>query len=266
MGIRRELQAGGGIFPPLASERSVQPDVVLRLPTQPNHASFRDFQGAASPPGHEVVQGHVSSGFALLFQDKAAAERHLGSPVAAAPLGCVSKLKPDGTWKHRVIQDLKANQVNLASSTPERQVLPTVFQHARDVALLGLLAEAGGDADDIETLVLDVKDAFMGVPLHPEEWPFNACGLDQPLRRGREALYDGEPDAGSFVVWAVLGFGGKPNPLVFARAAAFAARTGQALFKPTADAPGCELAGLARCYVDDPIFTTKGSKIGRAHV
>ena len=79
----------------------------------------------------------------------------------------MSKAKADGTWKHRVIQDLKANGVNLASSTPERQVLPTVFQHARDVALLGHLAEAAGNASDVEVLVLDIKDAFMGVPLHP---------------------------------------------------------------------------------------------------
>jgi len=265
MGIRRPLQDGGGIFPAAPSDRSVAPDTVLEWPAQPNHASFRDPQGEAVPPGHSVVQGHVSAGFALLFADKAAAERHLGSRIASAPLGCVSKAKADGTWKHRVIQDLKANGVNLASSTPERQVLPTVFQHARDVALLGHLAEAAGGASDVEVLVLDIKDAFMGVPLHPAEWPFNACGLDHTLRRDRAELYDGEPSEGRFVVWAVLGFGGKPNPLVFARVVSFAARTGQALFKPTADSPGCALTGLARLqvYVDDPIFTTMGSSTER---
>ena len=67
------------------------------------------------------------------------------------------------------------------------------------------------------------------------------------------------------MVWAVLGFGGKPNPLVFARVSALAAWTGQALFKPTADTPGCELTGLARLqvYVDDPTFTTMGSAAER---
>ena len=68
------------------------------------------------------------------------------------------------------------------------------------------------------------------------------------------------------MVWAVLGFGGKPNPLVFARAAAFAARTGQALCWPSADAPGCDLTGYARLqmYVDDPVFTVQGSAPERA--
>ena len=84
--------------------------------------------------------------------------------------------------------------------------------------------------------------------------------------RHRKPLYKDEPSAGTFVVWAVLGFGGKPNPLVFARAAAFAARTGQALFRPALGAPGCEVSGHARLqlYVDDPIFTVVGTPAERA--
>jgi len=52
----------------------------------------------------------------------------------------------------------------------------------------------------------------MGIPLHVDEMAFNACSLDYELSRGRPPLYDGEPQTGAFVIWNVLGFGGKPNP------------------------------------------------------
>ena len=45
MGIRRHLDPGNGIFPELLSERTVDPDVILKRPPQKNHASFRDRQG-----------------------------------------------------------------------------------------------------------------------------------------------------------------------------------------------------------------------------
>ena len=47
--------------------------------------------------------------------------------------------------------------------------------------------------------------------------------------RSRQAHHD-EPKEGSIVVWRFLGFGGKPNPLVFARISSVLIRTGQALF------------------------------------
>ena len=77
--------------------------------------------------------------------------------------------------------------------------------------MLSQISDESGDVE-IATLVLDVKDAFMGVPLHAAERPFNACSADLDIRRGREPHFDGEADVGRFVVWNVLGFGGKPNP------------------------------------------------------
>ena len=93
----------------------------------------------------EQLQAQVDAGFALLFTDAAAAERYLGGRVHPAPLGNVSKVKPDGTRKHRVIQDLRANRVNDSVTLPERQVLPRGVDHAIDVALL--LDEAVEDED-----------------------------------------------------------------------------------------------------------------------
>ena len=135
----------------------------------------------------------------------------------------MTKPKEDGTLKHRVIQDKRCSRINEAVHMCERQVLPSLLEHARDLALLS------ADGGVVQTVVLDFADAFMSVPLAQAELPFNCCSLGAPVDRGRESLYPGEPSSGSFVVFRVLGFGGKPNPLVFARLASFAARSAQAL-------------------------------------
>ena len=81
----------------------------------------------------------------------------LGARVHPAPLGNISKAKDDGSIKHRLIQDLRANSVNEAVRLQERQVLPRGIDHGRDMAVLG----EGADPSDVHTLVLDFKDAFM---------------------------------------------------------------------------------------------------------
>ena len=68
----------------------------------------------------------------------------------------------------------------------------------------------------------------------------------------------GNPLSGHFVVWHVLGFGGRANPLVFSRAASFAMRTGQALIPPN-DMPNLGLTpARGQLYVDDPAFAFRG--------
>ena len=273
MGIRQPILPGGH-FPLLDSPAVLSPDVVLNLPPRRNHPSFCDLQGLAAPPGHSVVQGHVQQGFGLLFRDRAAAVKYFEGPVTPAPLGCISKAKDDGSVKHRVILDLKANQVNLACTTPERQVLPTYFQHAKDIAELSrfLLEDSSSSSSSssppvLFNMILDMQDAFMNVPLHAEEQVFNACGTERLLHRLRPPLYAGEPSDGRFVVWAVLGFGGKSNPLIFARAASFAIRTAQGLLRPSPSSPGSRSAAVTRlqCYVDDPIATMVGSPSSCVH-
>ena len=267
MGLRRPLRAGGGIFPPKVSAKTLDPDEVLRRPPMGNHPSFKDRQGCSEPPGHTVVQTHVDSGFALIFRTRADAEVYLDSRVVSAPLGTISKIKDGGAMKHRVIMDLKANGVNDASETPERQVLPTLFQHALDVAALGTLADVTGNLDaGLSFMILDLKDAFMSIGLDPPERVFNTCCVDRDIVRRRPRGYPDEPDRRRFLVWTVLGFGGKPNPLVFARAASFATRSAQAMLRTTPSSAGCRRAGvtLMQCYVDDPIAATYGTTAERA--
>ena len=77
--------------------------------------------------------------------------------------------------KHRAIQDLRRNQVNDTVRMPERQVLPSGIDHARDWAIISDEAQ-----EDTATavLILDFKDAFMSVPLHESEQPYN-CAVVQ---------------------------------------------------------------------------------------
>ena len=115
--------------------------------------------------------------------------------------------------------DLKMNGVNAASATPERQVLPSVFDHALDLAALAAAAPSQPDQPELQTTVLDFSDAFMSNPLAGAERPFNTCEVSTPFRRTRPPIFKDEAAEGHVVAWRVLGFGGKSNPLTYSRCA-----------------------------------------------
>ena len=157
-----------------------------------------------------------------------------------------------GSIKHRLIQDLRASSVNGASGVGERQGRPRFCDHGRDVAL------ATTEGDEVGVFILDFQNAFMTLPLHPLEMPFNTSSVPFGISRTRPELYPGEPADGKFLVWRVLGFGGHSNPLTYSRAASFAARSGQALLmKPRSKTGVAE--GRLQLYVDDPILTIGGN-------
>ena len=89
---------------------------------------------------------------------------------------------------------------------------PRALDHAVDLAHV---AAAG----KVEVLILDFRNAFMSIPISPKEAQYNCCLLEQPLTRRHGPLDAHEPRRGGFVVWRVLGFGGKPYPLLYARVA-----------------------------------------------
>ena len=120
--------------------------------------------------------------------------------------------------KHRVIQDLRFNMVNGASATWERSVLPRPVDHGLDMPQLSV------EGRGLASLILDWQDAFMRVPLDANEQAFNCAAVP--------GLF-GNPDSTDFIIWGVLGFGGKANPLVFSRTGSFANRSAQALWDTT---------------------------------
>ena len=88
------------------------------------------------------------------------------------------------------------------------------MEHSADVAY-------ASEHGEFESFILDFEEAFHAVPAHPAEDRFNCCLLEAgwPLRRTRAPLHPDEPLEGTFLVWRVLGFGGKAFPLLYARVA-----------------------------------------------
>ena len=233
MGIVQEV-APGGHFPLAPSPAVLSPEELEGVfEYGGNHGSFQaTFDDEPVPPTHALIREYLEKGFGTEFPSRADARHH--GRTYPAPLGNISKRRRTGVWKHRIIQDLKVNCVNSAASTWERVVLPRGIDHAVD------LANLSSSENHVEVVVLDFVDAFMVVPLHEDEKPYNCAEV--PGLRG--------PGSMPYIVWNVLGFGGKSNPLVYSRFGSFAARTAQAV--ASADAFGLQL------YVDDPVMTAAG--------
>jgi hypothetical protein len=174
----------GGLFP-LQDDtpEMTMDDLAHSQIVQRNHPSFLDTHGMAVSPGLELLAEQVNEGFGMLFKDQAAAEHFLGGKTHPAPLGNISKTKPGGEVKHRLIQDLLRNSVNSAVKLAERQVLPRPLDHAKDVALL---SEHLRNNEVVSTLVLDFKNAFMSVPLKDSERRFNCAKVASPLKMTRQ--------------------------------------------------------------------------------
>ena len=77
----------------------------------------------------------------------------------------------------------------------------------------------------VAVLIIDFRNAFMSMALRPDELPYNCCEVKQGLTHKRKPCYKGEPRSGNFVVWRVLGFCGRPNPLLVARLSSMAMRS-----------------------------------------
>ena len=274
MGLSEEITPGGH-FPRLTTPPEKALGELSPLSGGDlNHPSFRaEFPGDAEAAGLNLIRESVAAGFAEVFQDRAAAAEALGGPVFPAPLGTVSKTRDDGSWKHRLIQDLRRNGVNTAVDLPERLVLPRPIDLARD---LSDLSAQGAQGDGQRIGIVDFADAFMSVPLAAGERRFNCAELPAAIELGRPPLHRDEPSSGRLVVWRVLGFGGRPNPLVFGRVTAAIMRIAQAVLSTYDDYAACagsrrpageELEPVdflpararAHLYVDDAALALSGS-------
>ena len=121
---------------------------------QHNHPSFEMGYESKGTPSAELLQEHIDDGFAELFETVAQAEQYIGHELHPAPLGLISKVKDDGSVKHRLVQDQRRNSVNSICGIPERQVLPRHVDHAKDIALL---SRAKTPYEKAFTLILDFQ-------------------------------------------------------------------------------------------------------------
>ena len=260
MGLTCPIEPGG-LFPTTSDDSELALDeLAAQERWTRNHPSFVEPFGRDRPPGLDLLEEYLEDGFGELFKDAAAASDHFQVQVHPAPLATIGKERPDGTWKFRIIQDMRRNMVNSAVRLPERQVLPRPLDYAKDLALH---SRSVGRGEVTKTLILDFANAFMSVPIKEQERPFNCTVADEALTRKRAPLREGEVDQGCCLVWRVLGFGGKPNPLIYSRVASFAARTAQAIIgHPNRRLQrGCSPRGRLQLYVDDPVVSMSGTEL-----
>lgn len=169
-----------------------------------------------------MLAGYFDKGYASRYTSIEEAEKVHGE-LLISPLGNIAKTKPDGSIKHRIIQDLRRGGANLLAKLFERIVLPRPNDHAWDLYNLWkdmVKAECGEEAR-IWSLIVDYEDAFMSTGTRADEQRFTAAQIDDPESPTGIRVY----------VWHTLGFGGKTFPLVYARPASFAARSAQALME-----------------------------------
>ena len=147
-----------------------------------NHPSLRKAGPRDAPPGLSILKEYHEKGFVQRFISIEAANAAFGS-VVVSPLGLVSKMLPDGTWKHRIVHDLRRGGPNTIAACWERVVLPRPVDHGWD---LFDLREAGAHRYGTEkeqiifTLICDFRDAFMSVPQHASAVPFTVAVVGDP--------------------------------------------------------------------------------------
>jgi hypothetical protein len=107
MGLSQVIEKSG-LFPEQTGSPELDLDeLAAKATVRSNHPSFSELHGETVAPGIKLLEKQLNSGFGILFSSRAAAEAYLGAQVHPAPLGNIAKLKPDGSFKHRLIQDLR---------------------------------------------------------------------------------------------------------------------------------------------------------------
>lgn len=101
--------------------------------TKGNHPSFGLTHGDdPEPPGLAILAGYYEKGYAARYSSMLDAERQ-HRKLILSPLGNLSKPKPDGSLKHRIVQDLRRGGANLLAAMFERIVLPRPTDHRWDL-------------------------------------------------------------------------------------------------------------------------------------
>jgi len=150
-----------GVFPKIDPEHPPTP--LSELFTAPGEETSHKSAEQDLDISTSLLREAEDKGFARIFESRYELEEFLQtSQVVFNPLGLISKLKPDGSWKHRLIWDLLRSRVNESVHQGERIVLPMLADVVEDA--LQLLRTADED-EDVEMLIVDISDAFNNIPV-----------------------------------------------------------------------------------------------------
>ena len=92
-------------------------------------------------------------------------------PLVLARIGAIVKVKNE-RLKLRLIHDLRRSGSNAKATVPERIILPRIIDAV--FSMLDVARAANAANEEVEAAVLDYKNAFKHVPIHPSERRFFA--------------------------------------------------------------------------------------------
>jgi hypothetical protein len=230
MGALREITRVG-VFPPDVKQDKMPPSTLKTL----SLAGWHNYRSAEQEP--EIVEGllneMITARWSKKYKTLQAAQNTLpAGEIKINKLGLVSKQKPDGSWKHRLVWDLRESGVNGAIDQGERTILPRPCDFTRASRVLRR-AKRTGPGVSLQFLGIDISDAFHQVPNHPEERHLTAVSF-----------------RGEVYVFFVLVFGSSSAPTVWGRFAAWLGRSTMAVCS--------QLHFRMLMYVDDPVYVAMG--------
>ena len=254
IGIEHEI-VNTGVFPAVSEDSAaVEASRAFGLVADANpvpleeHCNYKSYYDEEADAEADLLRT-IAAGYAERIDTTEELVARFGN-TKVAKIGVVVKIRKDMTKKIRLIVDMLRAGVNGLIKLRERVVLPRVSD-AVDSALdlsESLQAAAGlgannwmapqvaksKNADMIgEFMVVDFEDAFYTLKLRPEERKYVVAS-----------------GTNFWVAYNSVAFGLACGPLLWGRLAAFAGRSGQALFAPD------ELR--LQIYVDDPIAAVIG--------
>eukprot|EP00971_Amphidinium_carterae_P011894 234229-Amphidinium_carterae.1 len=217
------------IFP--ACEEQVgdhQSDTHMSLPP-----GWSNYESAEDCPSvvEELLNGMVARGWAEVYDSVEEMRRRHGSTVDIVinRLGLISKVKPDGRIKHRLVWDLRRSGVNSRLRQGQRVVLPRL----RDLVDDFLHIARAQRGHRLHFTIADVADAFHLIPVMPEETFLQTTAFNGRIYR-----------------FLVLVFGSRVAPTLWGRTSAFLSRSAQSIVP-------CSTTRL-ETFVDDPVIVTSG--------
>eukprot|EP00971_Amphidinium_carterae_P322385 6407385-Amphidinium_carterae.1 len=165
----------------------------------------------------------------------------LGGACPLNKLGLITKVRTDGTLKHRLVWDLRRSGVNALYYAQLKQsqhiLLPRLCDAVADY--LDVAGHFGGTEPPLLS-VADVSDAFHLIPVHPEK-----------------VVYESVCSDGKFFAFLVLIFGSAVAPTAWGRVGAILARFAQLIVPNTTT--------RIEKYVDDPLIVSAGTHIRKLY-
>ena len=181
LGINREVSRRG-IFPPVP-DQPVDSGYLSKLVLGPS--GWINYRSAENEPELtlSLLDAMVDKQWADKFCTWPQVEKALGTEeIVMNRLALISKLKPDGTLKHRLVWDLRRSGVNMAILQGERVVLPRLLDLVKDVR------QIASESTPIFLMGTDVTEAFHQVPLHPSEQAYTGIRCRSVLCLPRPGL------------------------------------------------------------------------------